>query len=229
MTAFVAGATGFVGRAVVERLCERKERVIAHVRPSSPRLDEWKRRFPEIDVSPWERDALSKAIASAQATHVYCCIGTTRAQARADALGGDIYEQVDHQLTRMLCDAAVASGRRPRIIYLSSIGADATARSAYFAARGRAEDAVRGCGLPWIIVRPSMIAGAGEGARRDDGRALEKAGAVALDGVLAVAGLFARKTRARYRSITPEALSEALVRFGQDGEPNRVYDGVDLR
>jgi uncharacterized protein YbjT (DUF2867 family) len=218
--AWVSGATGFVGRAVVERLRARGVKTIAHVRPESTKKGDF------LTV-PWEREALTVALRDAGATHVFNCVGTTRAQAREDQLDGDIYERVDHQLTRMLCEAAVSSGCKPRLVYLSSVGAGG--RSPYFRARGRAEDAVRESGLPWVIARPSMIVAGRGGARRDDGRPMEKAGAVIGDGLLAVVGLVAHDTRAKYRSITPEALADALVRLGLDGEPGRVYEGSDLR
>jgi hypothetical protein len=58
---------------------------------------------------------------------------------------------------------------------------------------------------------------------------MENAAAVAADGVLAVAGLFSSKLRAKFRSTTPERLGDAIVRLALDGEPDRVYEGADLR
>ena len=52
--AFVAGATGFVGRAVVPALRRAGVTTIAHVRPDSARLDEWRKRFASTGL--WERD-----------------------------------------------------------------------------------------------------------------------------------------------------------------------------
>jgi uncharacterized protein YbjT (DUF2867 family) len=231
--AFVAGATGFVGRAVVEQLRQRGVATVAHVRPDSKRRAEWQQKLGEIgaqvDSSPWDVAMLTEALKTRAVTHVFVCIGTTRAQTKANAVQGDPYEAVDYGLTRMLCDAAVAAGTSPRIVYLSSIGTGPTSRSPYFRARWKAEEAVRGSGLPWVIARPSIIAGAGEGARRDDGRPLEKVAAVVADGVLAAVGLVAARTRARYRSITPETLADALVRLGLDGTPGTVFEGDDLR
>lgn len=231
-TAFVAGATGFVGRAVVEQLRARGVAVIAHVRPTSKRLDEWRETFgklgAEVDASPWDTAMLAEALETRGATHVFIAIGTTRKQAKSDGITGDPYEQVDHALTRMLCDAAVAAGTRPRIVYLSSVGAGPGSRSPYLKARWRAEEAVRGCGLPSVIARPSFIV-SGDGAQRDDGRPLEKAAAVVADGLLGAIGLVAGKTRDRYRSTTPARLADALVRLGLDGEPGKTYEGAELR
>ena len=230
--AFVAGATGFVGRQVVGELRARGVTTIAHVRPTSKRLDAWRETFAgmgaEVDTSPWEAAALAEAMRARGVTHVFVAIGTTRKQAKADGITGDPYEQIDHALTRMLCEAAAASGAAPRIVYLSSVGAGPGARSPYLKARWRAEEAVRGAGLPWVIARPSFIV-SGDGARRDDGRPLEKAAAVIADGVLGAVGLVAARTRDRYRSITPETLAAALVRLGLDGAPDTIYEGADLR
>ncbi len=156
---------------------------------------------------------------------IYILIGTTRSKAKADAVDGDIYEKVDLGLTELTVEAAVASERRPRLLYLSSVGADRGARSAYLSARGKAEDVIRASTLPWVIARPSIITG-----ERDEGRLGEKSAAVVGDGLLAVAGLFGgKKVRDRYRSTTPDVLASALIRIGEAPEHDRVVDGSDLR
>ncbi|HUQ05775.1 MAG TPA: NAD(P)H-binding protein [Kofleriaceae bacterium] len=227
--AFVAGATGFVGRAVVPALVARGATAIAHVRPDSSRLEEWKQRFADLgattDASPWEAAALAGAMRDAAVTHVFCLIGTTRGRAKSDGVEGNIYEAIDYGLTKLLLDASLASGRKPHFTYLSSVGASSRASSAYLKARGRAEDAVRAAGLPWLIARPSIISGDG----RDDSRPAERAAGVLADGVLAAAGLFGAKSlRARYRSTTPEILGSALVRLALDGKSG-VAEGNALR
>ncbi len=229
MTAFVLGATGFVGREVVRQLCVRGARTVAHVRPDSSSLASWRGKLEalgaEVDTTAWDVAAMTARLRALDPAQIYILIGTTRSRAKADAVAGNIYEAIDLGLTQIAVDAARASGHRPRLVYLSSVGADAGARSAYLAARGRAEDVVTGSGLPWIVARPSIITG-----ERDEGRFGERGAAVVGDGLLAVAGaLGGRKLRDRYRSTTPDVLASALIRFGEGPAPDRVVDGVDLR
>ncbi len=229
MTAFVLGATGFVGREVVRQLCVRGAQTIAHVRPDSKSLAEWRAKFEnlgaEVDTTPWEVAAMAARLRATRPAQIYVLIGTTRSRAKTDAVSGNIYEAIDLGLTKLTVEAARMSEQRPRIVYLSSVGADPNARSAYLAARGRAEEVVTSSGLPWVIARPSIITG-----ERDDSRLGERGAAVIGDGLLAMAGVFGgRKLRARYKSTTPDILASALIRLGEAPEHDRIADGADLR
>ncbi|MDX2092591.1 MAG: NAD(P)H-binding protein [Kofleriaceae bacterium] len=229
MTAFVLGATGFVGREVVRQLCVRGTETIAHVRPDSSKLAEWQVRFAElgakVDTTAWEVAALAQRFREVAPAQLYILIGTTRSKAKAEAVAGDIYEQIDLGLTKLAVEAARASERRPRLVYLSSVGADRDARSGYLRARGKAEDAVMGAGLPYVIARPSIITG-----ERDEHRMGESAAAVVGDGLLAVVGVLGgKKVRDRYRSTTGDVLASALIRLGEAPDHDRIVDGVDLR
>jgi uncharacterized protein YbjT (DUF2867 family) len=229
VTAFVLGATGFVGREVVRQLCVRGATAIAHVRPDSKSLAEWRTKLAglgaEVDTTPWDVAAMAARFRATRPAQIYVLIGTTRSRARTDAVSGNIYEAIDLGLTRLAALAARASEQQPRIVYLSSVGADPRARSAYLAARGRAEEVVTNSGLPWVIARPSIITG-----ERDDGRLGERGAAVIGDGLLAVAGVFGgKRLRARYRSTTPDILASALIRLGEAPEHDRIADGADLR
>jgi uncharacterized protein YbjT (DUF2867 family) len=231
MTAYVTGATGFVGREVVRQLAVRGTHVIAHVRPDSSSLETWRATFEsqeaDVDTAAWTSDAMGAALRELPAGDVelYVCIGTTRGKAKADNIGGNIYEAVDLGLTRIAVDAAKAAGRPIRIVYLSSVGADPKARSAYLRARGQAEEVVKASGLPWVIARPSIITGA-----RDDARAGERAAAVMGDALLGVVGLFgAKRTRDTWRSTTPDVLASALIRIAEAPEHDRIVAGADLR
>ena len=226
MTAYVLGATGFVGREVVRQLCVRGAQAIAHVRPESADKARMLAGLGAIvDCAPWDADALASRLRTLAPAQVYILIGTTRSAAKRDNVQGDIYEAVDLRLTKIAIDAARASELEPRIVYLSSVGADVNARSAYLRARGRAEEVVTTSRLPWVIARPSFITG-----DRDETRIGERAAALFGDGALAVAGLFGGKTvRDKYRSTTPDVLASALIRLGEAPEHDRIAQGSELR
>jgi nucleoside-diphosphate-sugar epimerase len=229
MTAFVLGATGFVGREVTRQLCVRGTKVFAHVRPDSKQLAEWRDKLgalgAEVDTTAWDAAAMAARFRELAPAHIYVLIGTTRQRARIDSVDGDIYEAIDFGLTKIAVDAARASERKPRMVYLSGIGASASARGAYMRARGKAEDYVRESGLPWVIARPAIITG-----DRDESRIGERSAAIIGDGLLAVARVFGgKRLRERYRSTTPDILASALIRLAEAPEENRIVDGAELR
>jgi uncharacterized protein YbjT (DUF2867 family) len=238
----VVGASGFVGRQLVAQLVARGRRTVAHVRPDSAQLGRWRAHFAEVgaavDTTPWEPAAWTQRLLELRPAVVHLCLGTTQKRARADQLHGNPYELIDYGLTQLVVSAAQqasreAPGYQPRLVYLSSIGADAKARSAYLSWRGKAEAAVRDSGLPWMIARPSIITevrGGAKAATRDDQRPGERASAVVGDAVLALLGLFgAKKLRATYRSTTPDVLAAALIRLADDPTPGRIAAGAELR
>jgi uncharacterized protein YbjT (DUF2867 family) len=232
MIAFVAGATGYTGLAVVKSLVGRGVEVIAHVRPDSSRLAEWRELFSgmgaSVDTTAWEPAAMRTTIGAIRPDWVFSLLGTTRKRARAEGLAGaEGYERVDYGLSVLLLDAVVESGCAAKFVYLSALGADSSRRNAYLDARRRVEERVRASGLPFVIARPSFITG----PDRPEHRPAERAAAIVVDRVLAVAAAFGGKqVRDRYRSTTADQLAGALVRLAADPAKNAaVVQGADLR
>src|SRR5262245_43679945 len=100
---WIAGATGLVGQALLERLLERPNvaRVTALVRrplgrPASPKLHE---RIADFD-------RLEDVLRGQEVTHVFCCLGTT-----IDIAGSqEAFRRVDHDYPLALGRAARAAG-----------------------------------------------------------------------------------------------------------------------
>jgi len=227
-SAFVVGSSGYVGQAVVAELRKHSIPTIAHVRPGSSRLPDMTRfaqtQGAQIDSTPWDTAALAKALQRHNTSHIFCLIGTTRKQAKAEGIGGDIYERIDLGLTSMLADAAVQSGLSPHFVYLSSVGADETASSKYLQARGKAEATLARSGLSCAVARPSIITG----SDRDDSRPAERLSGSVIDGMLSVVGaLGGKRVRAKYRSTTGSELASRLVALALQRQEG-VFEGSAL-
>ena len=234
--AFVAGATGFTGREVARGLAARGIKTVAHARPDSPRLEEWRERFAqmgaETDATAWDEAALTGTFSRLRPDLVFALLGTTRARMKnaarrsADPKTQD-YTTVDYGLTAMLIRAAKHCGSSPRFVYLSAAGVTPKPGSAYYRARGQAEELLRSSGLPYVIARPSFIVGPG----RDDRRPGERLGAAMIDGLLDFAALLgAKRFRDRYASTTNVVLAGALVRLALDpGAANKIFESENLR
>jgi nucleoside-diphosphate-sugar epimerase len=235
----VIGATGYVGLETVRAAAgtEHVQRVFAHVRPGSAgrqRLDEKLDLGDDrirIEECPLEESALDDLLQRIGPTHVFLCHGTTAKRARREGVDGDPYAQVDLEITRRLVVAATRvegdPGLGPRIVYLSSMGANAGARSPYLAARGRSEAVIRESGLPFTLCRAPLITG----PDRPERRAGEIWAKRLLDPTLKVLGLLGmRRLRGRYTSMDARETAEGLVRSGFHYMTiNRAVLGDELR
>ncbi len=232
--AFVAGATGYTGREVVRALRDASIKTVAHVRPDSGHLADWRLRFESlgarVDATPWEPAAMTATIHRLRPDLVFALLGTTRARARdaRRSRGADEgYDAVDYGLTALLYRAVAAGAPQARFVYLSATGVPESGGNAYLAARARVERLLHDGTVSFTIARPSFITG----PDRDEFRLGERVGAVIADGLLLLAGWFGgKRLRARYRSTTNIALARALVRFATDpGAAGRTLESEDLR
>jgi nucleoside-diphosphate-sugar epimerase len=218
--AFVAGATGYVGREVVAALRAAGVETWAHVRPDSSRLDAWRDRFEalgaEVDVTPWRADAMRERMVALSPTLVFALLGTTKARAkaavRARAPPAD-YDAVDYGLTAMLLRAARDVRPTPCFVYLSSAGVRDGTRNPYLAVRARIERELREASVHYIVARPAFITS----DDREESRPAERWGAKVSDAMLALLGrLGARSLERRWASITGASLARGLVRLALD-------------
>lgn len=230
--AFVAGATGYTGRAVVARLLQLGVRTVAHVRPDSGSIERWREEFEglgaEVDTTAWQPEAMAATLERLAPTVVFALLGTTRKRGREAQLSGrgeETYETVDYGLTALLLHAAERVRSAPRFVYLSAVGVGPNAKGAYMRVRHRMETELRESGVPYTIARPSFITG----ADREGARPAERFGAAAADAALGVLGaLGASRLRARYRSTSATELAHALVDAALDPAcENRVLEPVD--
>jgi uncharacterized protein YbjT (DUF2867 family) len=152
----ILGGTGFVGRALAERL-NRPEHA------ADPRLLVPTRRLqhanalgplPRVDVTlanPHDDNDLRSLVAGAEV--VVNLVGT---------LHGDEaeFERVHVALPRRLAAACRTGGAR--VLHVSAIGAAPDAPSMYLRSKARGEAALRDSGVAFTILRPSVMFGGGD-------------------------------------------------------------------
>jgi len=147
--AFIAGASGFTGRALLAELGRNSSgwKARAHARAAG-KVD-----HPDVVVcDPLDVAALTAGMRGCDA--VVQLIGTIR----KNFADGD-YDTIDYGTTVALGEAARAAGV-PRFLLLSSVGAGSP-RGRYLRVKRKTEEWVERSGLTYTIVRPSFIVGEG--------------------------------------------------------------------
>src|SRR5690606_11638406 len=203
-------ATGYTGQALVRELRARGIHTVAHVRPDSTALPQWRGEFEPlgavVDTTAWTAPAMTAALRRRQPQAALPLPGTTRARMRKSD-GADSYETVDYGLTSLLLHAMLDAAPAARFVYLSAIGVGPSARGAYLRVRWRFEQELRASGAEWTIARPGVITG-----NRDESRPLERIAGTVIDGALRLAGaLGAARLRDRYSSLTAPVLARGLA------------------
>lgn len=151
--AFVAGATGYTGRALMELFA-----------PANSEKTSWKPRphariagkiLDAVVCDPRDVAALTEGMRGCDG--VVQLIGTVKSRFAE----GD-YDAIDYGTTVALGQAAKAAGV-PRLLLLSSLGAGSP-RGKYLQVKRKTEEWVERSGLEYTIVRPSFIVGEGRRA-----------------------------------------------------------------
>lgn len=152
-TVAVVGASGFVGRHVTLRLARAGHRVIAISR-TGRRLMAWpaevETRAADIETGRGLQAALD---GSEAVVHLVAIPRPT---------GGRTFADVNVRGTRRVVKAAEAAGIR-RFVHLSVLGAAEDPRLAYLHSKWLGERAVRESDLEWVVFRPSLMFGPGDG------------------------------------------------------------------
>jgi uncharacterized protein YbjT (DUF2867 family) len=149
MRIFLAGGTGFVGGHVRQALLARGHsiRLLVHKKSvgTEPGVE-------EVEGDATLLPSFAAAVTGCDAT--INLIGIIREFPGR----GVTFERLHVEATRNIISAARTAGIR-RHLQMSALGTRADAVSGYFKSKFRAEEEVRGSGLDYTILRPSIIFG----------------------------------------------------------------------
>jgi len=170
-TALVLGATGLVGKTLVEQLCQdhRYQTVTCLVRkPLS--LDFFCASADKVQPIVVDFENLQDYQGYFGCQHIYVCLGTTIKKAGSKGA----FRKVDFEYVHVAAQLARAQ-RAVSFVWISSVGANAKSHNFYLRVKGELENAIIGMsGLDnACAVRPSLLLG-----EREEMRPAEKLASV---------------------------------------------------
>jgi uncharacterized protein YbjT (DUF2867 family) len=206
-TVAVVGATGFVGNAVVRQLEGAGHRVIAISREGR-RLTGWGDEVEARGADVATGRGLDEALRSADAVvHLVAIPRETK---------GRRFDDVNVRGTQRVVAAAEAAGIR-RFVHLSVLGVADDPKLAYLHSKWLGEQAVTGSGLDWVVLRPSLLFGPGDGFFRLVRTTLKwwSPGIVAIPG----------RGDARFQPLAVDDLARAVERsVADDAHVHQVHE-----
>ena len=202
------GATGLVGGQSVERLEAAGHDVHVLARRATGR---GKERIAPPDDWP----ALVRELGGDVAI---CAIGTTMRKAGSEAA----FRAVDFDIAVDFARAARESGV-PRMIAISSVGADSGSANFYLRIKGEMEEALGALGFDRLdLLRPGLL----RGDRGPERRLGERIGIL----VSPLVNLMLRGRLDRYAAIDSALVAAAVARLAECGAPGRfVHHNRDIR
>lgn len=167
MKAIVFGTTGLVGEQLLNLLLTDSR--ITQVQSFTRRKLDYSNPKLQQQVSKFSN--LEEEIQLLEGDVVFCCLGTTIAKAGSQ----EKFAFVDLELPTAIARLAVQH-HIPRMVVVSSIGADANSSNFYLKTKGRMEQSISQLGIEKLsFVRPSLLLG-----DRHEFRFGEKIGAVVM-------------------------------------------------
>lgn len=205
--AVIAGASGLVGSHLLAVLARLKQRPTITILGRKP-MENLPPGVQQAIGDLHDENFLAKEITSE--SWVFCCIGTTMAQAGSE----EAFKEVDYGIPVALGRVAKQKGC-PGMSVVSSMGASPNGFFFYSRVKGEMEQALQAMNLPALhIFRPGLLVG-----KRKNVRLGEKVGQV-LSYVLAP---FFIGPFEGYGSIRGEVVARGMVRAAM-----RAYNGVRI-
>ncbi|HEY8994343.1 MAG TPA: oxidoreductase [Lacunisphaera sp.] len=214
-TAFIAGASGLIGRSLLDQLLAAPEydRVVSLGRRKLQDVSHPKLRQVVVDFA-----ALDGAVTEQSCDDAFCCLGTTIRQAGSR----EAFRAVDHGAVLAFAWAARRQGAG-RFFVVSALGADPESRIFYNRVKGETEVALEVLGFETLAVfRPSLLLG-----KRQEMRPGER---LMIPVFWLAEPLLLGRLR-KYRAIRADVVARAMVRcsFGRGGQGLLIFPSDEIQ
>lgn len=214
----VVGGTGLVGQELLRCLdASTDHRVTALVRSQpAPEARVASIHYQSFDFeSPQDYENLSHQ----KFTCVFICLGTTRKKAGS----AEAFQRVDLHYPSCILDAV--RGSEPRIVLVSSVGADRP-RGLYLNTKAALEAHLASLGLQHVILRPSLLLGS-----RKELRLAEFLGGRLLLPVHKQVQKFLPASLSQFAPVHARQVAQAMIHYGlkkKNCDKRTVVQGHDL-
>jgi len=213
-TAIIAGATGLIGKELLDYLLADNEvysKVIAITR--KPLANEHLRL--ENIVTGFEK--LEEVAEQLQGDDVFCCLGTTMKKAGTK----EKFRKVDFEYPLKLAEITKANGAS-QFSLISALGADKSSSVFYNQVKGEIEEAIANIGFETFhIFRPSLLMG-----KRNEDRVGEDAAKT----IFKIFGFLFVGPLKKYKAIKFDKVARAMHNIAQtDDKGKYVHESLELQ
>ncbi len=212
-TALIVGATGLVGRQLLDVLLENdyyQEILVVGRRSVEVKDNRIREIIIDFDVFNHSKDQIS-------ADDYYCCIGTTMKKAGSK----EAFMKVDYSYPLTLAEHAKTDPKFKQFLLVSSYGANPESALFYNEVKGKTEDALKALNLNKLLIfQPSLLLG-----YRNEFRFFEEAAKL----ISAILSFFIIGARYRLWAIKGSDVARAMFIVAKRNMPKQLHVFKPLR
>ena len=206
----IIGASGLIGSCIVDELLQTSDNKITLI--SRRVLGLSNSRIHEVIVDFTNQSALNEALKGVDA--VFIAIGTTQKKMKGDL---SAYRKVDYDIPVAVAQACVINNV-PKLLMVSSVGADSSSSNFYLRIKGEVEQAIEKMPIQYIgIFQPSLLMG-----NRNEFRLGERISQLIMP-------IFSFVIPSKYKPIAAKSIAKAMIRKAiQDQKGVKRYTYTDI-
>ena len=144
----ITGASGFIASHIIKNLPQDKLILLS-------RNENLKAKYPNATFFRFPEENLKELVVDIKPDVIVNTIGILMEK------GKDTYGKVHFEFTKRLVEAAKKVGVK-KFVQISALGVKPGSKSRYYQSKWMAEEFIRSSGVPFVILRPSVVLGEGQ-------------------------------------------------------------------